>query len=402
MKNEIKLSAMMFVQYIMLPVWFVPMLPYVESLPDGSTWAVWCGLVMGFGTFASPLLGMFADRFFNAERVLAACNFAVAAVLVFAFFAGSGGVLFALMLAAMCFYMPSWSLTAAIAMANAPKSRYPRIRVFGTLGWVASGAFSLCAAKFFGIDNFDSTRWIFACGSAASAAGGVLALFMPKTAPCQRGQPLSAVDALGLRALCLFKDRRFLAFSAVILLAMVPFQWYNVYCAAYLKESGFKYLTFTLNLGQVGEMFFMLAVGAIIAKFGYRGAMAIGLSALAFRNASFAVSSHFGIAAFDFGAILVHGLIFGLFIVGAQMYVAENVPERLRSQAQGLMNLMTAGIGVFASNIVFNFILGGASGGARSWTRAYLVAFALSVVGIAAALLLLKGRGDAAEKGDGR
>ena len=101
MKNEIKLSAMMFVQYIMLPVWFVPMLPYVESLPDGSTWAVWCGLVMGFGTFASPLLGMFADRFFNAERVLAACNFAVAAVLVFAFFAGSGGVLFALMLAAM-------------------------------------------------------------------------------------------------------------------------------------------------------------------------------------------------------------------------------------------------------------------------------------------------------------
>jgi MFS family permease len=130
--------------------------------------------------------------------------------------------------------------------------------------------------------------------------------------------------------------------------------------------------------------------------------MAIGLSALAFRNASFAVSSHFGIAAFDFGAILVHGLIFGLFIVGAQMYVAENVPERLRSQAQGLMNLMTAGIGVFASNIVFNFILGGASGGARNWTRAYLVAFALSVVGIAAALLLLKGRGDAAEKGDGR
>ena len=150
-------------------------------------------------------------------------------------------------------------------------------------------------------------------------------------------------------------------------------------------------------------MFFMLAVGAVIAKFGYRGAMAIGLSALAFRNASFAVSSHFGIAAFDFGAILVHGLIFGLFIVGAQMYVAENVPERLRSQAQGLMNLMTAGIGLFASNIVFNFILGGATGGARNWTRAYLVAFALSVVGIAAALLLIKGRGEeAVKKGDAR
>ena len=70
-----RLSLMMFLLFMMLPVWFVPMFPYVQAMPGGGDWAVWCGLIMGFGTFTSPLFGMFADRFLNAERVLAVCNF---------------------------------------------------------------------------------------------------------------------------------------------------------------------------------------------------------------------------------------------------------------------------------------------------------------------------------------
>lgn len=387
MKN-FRLGAMMFLQYIMLPVWFVPMLPYVKSLQGGESWVFPCGLIMGFGTFSSPLFGMFADRFFNAEKVLAACNLAGAAVLSAAFFVTDAPLLFVLMLAAMFFYMPTWSLSATIAMANAPGSIYPRLRVFGTLGWVASGIFSYAAAELFGVRAFDTSRWIFACGAALSAAGGFFALFLPPTPPSQKGERLSVTDALGLKALVLFKDRSFRAFALVTLAAMIPFQWYNVYCAAYLKESGFEYLTLTVNLGQVGEIFFMLLVSLVITRLGYRGAMCIGLAALAFRNASFAVSSYFGIPAFDFGAILVHGLIFGLFIVGAQMYVAENAPKHLRNQAQGLMNLLTAGVGVFASNLVFNFVLGPQ----YKWTLAYLVALVLSLAGAAAAAYFLDGK----------
>lgn len=387
MKN-IKLSLMMFLQYMMLPIWFVPMLPYVQSLSGGESWVFWCGLIMGFGTFSSPLFGMFADRFFNAERVLAFCNFAGSILLSVAFFAQSAPSVFVLMLLTMFFYMPTWSLSATIAMANAPENTYPRFRVFGTIGWVASGAFSLLGAKVFGIDDFDTSRWIFASASVVSFVGGVIALLLPHTAPTQKGSRLSIADALGLKALVLLKDKRFLSFVVVTILAMIPFQWYNVYCAAYLKESGFKYLTLTINLGQVGEMFFMLLVSIIISRLGYRGAMCIGLGALAFRNLSFAISSFFKLSQFDFGAILVHGLIFGLFIVGAQMFVAENAPKELRNQAQGLMNLITAGVGVFASNFVFHFVLGAN----YRWTLAYVTALIISLVGMLAASILLQGR----------
>ena len=175
-KKRILLSAMMFLQFFMLPVWFVPIVPYVQSLDGGGEWVLWCGLIMGFGTFTSPLVGMFADRFLNAEKVLALCNFAGAAALSAAFFVRSPALLFALLLLAMCFYMPTWSLSAAIGMAHLPKGEFPRIRVFGTVGWVASGVFSFVGGRWFGIENFDTTAWIFACGAGASAAGGLLSL----------------------------------------------------------------------------------------------------------------------------------------------------------------------------------------------------------------------------------
>ena len=379
-RKYVLLSAMMFVQFLMLPVWFVPILPYVQSLEGGSSWVLWCGLVMGFGTFASPLVGMFADRFLNAERVLALCNFAGAAILAVAFFVRSPAVLFVLLLLAMCFYMPTWSLTAAVGMAHLPREKFPGIRVFGTLGWVASGVFSYAGAKWFGVQDFDSTPWIFAAGSFASVVGALLALVLPPTPPSAKGEPMSVVDALGLRALVLFRRREFCVFAVLLLLAMVPFQWYNVYCAAYLKESGFKFLTITLNLGQVGEIGFMLLVPRIVSKWGYKAALTIGLCALAFRNAAFAASSGLGFAAGDFCGILIHGLIFGLLIVGSQMYIDDNAPKELRNQAQGLVNLLTAGLGVFVSNGIFDAILAPRADGSRAWTFAYLVAFSVAVL----------------------
>ena len=64
---RVKLSAIMFLQFMTLPVWFNTIIPYVKTLPGGESWTVWCGMFIGFGTLASPLIGMFADRFLNAE-----------------------------------------------------------------------------------------------------------------------------------------------------------------------------------------------------------------------------------------------------------------------------------------------------------------------------------------------
>ena len=145
-RRTVVLATMMFLEYMAMPVWFIPMLPYVRSLQGGENWTLWCGLIMGIGTFASPLVGMFADRCLNAERVLAICYFSSAALLAGAFFVTSPALLFVMLLFVMFFYMPTWALTATVAMAHASKDAFPRIRIFGTLGWIASCVFSLAAA----------------------------------------------------------------------------------------------------------------------------------------------------------------------------------------------------------------------------------------------------------------
>ena len=386
-RRTVVLATMMFLEYMAMPVWFVPMFPYVKSLQGGENWAFWCGLIMGIGTFASPLIGMFADRCLNAERVLAICYFASAALLSGAFFVTSPALLFVVLLATMLFYMPTWALTATVAMAHASKDAFPRIRVFGTIGWIASCVFSLAAAAG-GFKGFDSSPWIFAGGAAVLAAAGLFSFVLPKTPPQAKGTPISVGDALGLGALVLLRDKSFRSFAILLLLAMIPFQWYNVYCADYLKESGYQYLTTTMNIGQAGEIFFMLLVPIIFRRIGYRRSLVLALVVLALRNIFFAISSAYGFAALDFCGIVVHGLIFGLLVVGAQMFVDEVAPPELRNQAQGLVNLILAGVGVFASNFIFHAILRASS--PTPWTTAYVVAIAISLVTAAYGLATAK------------
>lgn len=388
---RVKLSAMMFLQFMMLPVWFIPMFAYVNKMEGGAQWAFWCGLIMAFGTITSPLFGMFSDRFMNSEKVLALCNFASAALLLWAWKIQDPKMLFIALMLVMLFYMPTWSLTATIAMSNSTTEAFPQIRVFGSLGWVASGIFSIIGTKVFGIQNFDATSYIFLGGAIAAVIGGVLAMFLPATPPKAKGTPMVIGDALGLKSLVLFKRLDFAVFAVLILLAMVPFQWYNVYNGTYLQEKGFEFITLTMNLGQVFELIFMLLIPFILKKAGYKWAMVIGLAALIFRYAAFYCGSHYGCVAGNFGGILIHGLIFGLLIVGSQMYVDAVAPADLRGQAQGLIGLIMFGGGTLLSNWVFqkllerNVSITPGNGDisevvTHNWDGPYLVALGMAVV----------------------
>lgn len=387
---RMRLSAMMFLQFMMFPVWFTTVIPYVRTLTGGENWAMALGMLMGFGMLASPIVGMFADRFVNAEKVLAASDFAYVAVMVGCFFVREPAVLFVLLLLAAVLCMPAWALSASVAMANTSTAEFPAVRVFGSLGWVCSAVFSLAGVKCFGLDSFDKSPWIFASGAFAGLFAGIVALVQPPTPPAAKGQPMSVADALGLRAFVLFRDRRFAAFTLVLSLSMIPFQWYMGYNALYLDESGFKYLVVTQNLGQLGELGFMLVVPLIVKRYGYRWAMVIGMAALTLRYAFFSLSAATGCHVFDFGGILIHGLIFALLLIGAQMYVEDHAPAELRNQAQGMILLMTTCLGAFASVFVFDLILKAnlLPDGHHSWLMPFLVAFGMSLaVAVAMALL---------------
>ena len=124
-------------------------------------------LLMGIGASASPLIGMFADRYLHAERVLCLCFVLSGLFLCAAFFATSAAVLFWFLLGAVCFYMPTWALTFTILVLHAPPKHFPWMRSLGTAGWVAAGGFSAVAAGC-GFKTFDSSNWIFAAGAVTS------------------------------------------------------------------------------------------------------------------------------------------------------------------------------------------------------------------------------------------
>lgn len=391
--TRVKLSVMMFLQYMMMPVWFNTVVPYVKTLPGGEAWEAWCGALLGLGMLASPLLCMFADRFFNAEKVLALCDFAGAVFLAGCFFAKSPALLFVLLLATTLSYMPTWSLSSAIAMANSTTAAFPHIRVFGSVGWAASAVFSVVGIKCFGLADFDKTAWIFASGALVAALGGLLALLLPATPPKGRGTPLSVVDAFGLKAFILFKKPEFLVFSLLLVGGMVSFQWYMGYNTKYLDEVGFSVLSLSMtqNLGQVGELGFMLLLPFILKKFGYKWSMVLGLSVLALRYACFYGAVRFGVPMLNLGGIMVHGLVFGLLIVGAQMYVDAIAPQEIRNQAQGLIMLLCSGLGALFSVVLFDRVLHACECACavpgqigHDWSQPFLLA-----AGLAAALAVL-------------
>ena len=347
MSVRIRLSIMMFLQYMMFAVWWVPLAAYLTNVEIEGTWKFWILSVMPLGCLVAPVICMIADRHFASQKVLTILNFACAVL----FFIGAGqtspGTLFVILLLGTCCYMPTWSLTNAIAMTNAPSEKFPQIRVAGSIGWVAAAVFSLVAStKLFGDKAIDGTAIPLYCGAGTALVAALLNLTLPNTPPPAKGKEASIVDALGLRALGLMKDLNFALFIIVSLLVMIPFTLYFSLGSQFFISQGFEQVTATMNLGQLVEIFLMLLVPLALARFGAKWTMAIGLAALAVRYFAF----WGGVAADQtflyYIAILVHGIIFGFFFVGGQVYVDKKAPPEIRAQAQGLIVLICFGVGM--------------------------------------------------------
>ncbi|MDI9430836.1 MAG: MFS transporter [Planctomycetota bacterium] len=345
---RIRLSVMMFLQYLMFAVWWVPLAAYLTKLGIEGNAKAWILSVMPLGCLIAPVFCMVADRHFASQKVLTVLNLGCAVLFFFGARVTSSTGLFVILLLAMFCYMPTWSLTNAIAMANAPSEKFPQIRLFGSIGWVASGVFSIVAARLYDGLKIDNTAIPLYCGAGSALAAALLNLTLPNTPPPGKGRKSSIVDVLGLRALTLMKDRNFALFIVISMLVMVPFTMYFSLGSQFFESQGFEFITATMNLGQLVEMFVMLVVPIALVRFGARWAMVIGLGALLVRYAAFWTGGAMGQTWPYYIAILVHGVIFGFFFVGGQVYVDKKAPPEIRAQAQGFIVLVCYGVGMLA------------------------------------------------------
>jgi nucleoside transporter len=346
-----KLSLMMLLQYMMYAVWWVPLAAYLTNLELSSTEKALILSSMAIGCLASPLVGMLADRFWSAQKVLSGLNILNGVMLFWAGTTNNPDILFVSLLLAMLAYMPSWSLTSSIAMAHLPSEQFPKVRVFGSIGWVASGIFSIIFIKFLNIE-FDGTNLPFYCGAGVSLIAAFLNLGLPDTPPLAKGQKATLIEAFGLGTLKLMKSRNFAMFIILSFLSMIPFAMYYSYFSEFLLHINTKYISLTINWGVLFEMGFLMLVPLAIKKFGLRKTMIFGLIALTIRYLSFYTGGVISQSWMYYIGILIHGLIFGFFYVGGQIYIDKKAPKHLKSQAQGFIFLVTFGLGLLVGNFI--------------------------------------------------
>jgi len=247
--------------------------------------------------------------------------------------------------------MPTWGLTSAIAMAHSPSEEFPKVRVFGSVGWVASGLFSIIAVNLFNLD-FDGTNLPFYFGASTGLVAAVMNLTLPITPPAGKGKKVSLAGAFGLGTVNLMKERNFAMFIIFSFLSMIPFAMYYSYFSEFLLSIKTQYITVTMNWGVLAEMGFMLLIPLVIKRFGIRKVMILGLVALLIRYVSLYFGGVLNQQWLFYLGILVHGLIFGFFYVGGQIYINQRTPDALKSQAQGFIFLVTFGLGLLAGNLI--------------------------------------------------
>ncbi|MDW8208117.1 MAG: nucleoside permease [Chloroherpetonaceae bacterium] len=340
-----RLSVMMFLQFFVWGGWFVTVGNYMDSngMKDAIAWAYSVGPI---AAIVSPFfLGMIADRFFATERVLAVMHLLGGALLLLAPAVAAGGspVAFVglLLLHTLC-YMPTLGLTNTLAFHNVthPEKQFPLIRVFGTIGWIVA---NIVVSKML---HADTSALQFYVAGGAGILLGLYSFTLPHTPPPAAGQKSTVHDILGLDALALMRQTAFAVFLISSFLICIPLAFYYSWAPVFVKNMGFADPAFNMSFGQMSEIFFMLVMPAFFARLGVKYMLLVGMGAWVARYGLFAAAADSNITWMILAGIILHGICYDFFFVTGQIYVDRKASAKIRGQAQGLLVLVTQGLGM--------------------------------------------------------
>ena len=281
---SIRLSVMMFLQFFIWGGWFVTLGSYLgNNLQATDAQSSMAFSTQSWGAIIAPfIIGLIADRFFNAERILGLLHLVGAALMYFMYQASDFASFYPYVLAYMIAYMPTLALVNSVSFGQMedPSKQFGKVRVWGTVGWIVAG---LMISYVFSWDSAQSIadgmlKNTFLLCSIASLALGIFSFTLPNTPPQSSNQSVGLRDVLGLDALALLKDKNFLVFFLSSVLICIPLAFYYQNANPFLTEIGVENATGKMTLGQVSEVLFMLALPVFLNRFGIKFTLVIGMA----------------------------------------------------------------------------------------------------------------------------
>lgn len=372
-----KLIVLSFIQFAIWGAYLTSMSGYLGREDVGlGGYIGWFYSVQGIVSIFMPaLMGVIADRWVPAQRLLGLCHAVAAIFMAITGFIGmskGAGVgfndIFWTYTVSVAFYMPTLALSNSVSYTALTKAgldtvkAFPPIRVFGTVGFIAS-------MWLVDLTNFNDDYMQFFASAVWGAILAVYSFTLPQCPVNRSNEKKSVMSALGLDAFKLFNKRKMAMFFIFSMLLGAALQVSNGYADPFIRSFGgfekyagtfaVEHTTMLISLSQISETLCILLIPFFLKKFGIKRVMLIAMLGWVFRFGFFAVGDPGmpGVLLFVL-SMIVYGVAFDFFNISGSLFVDKEVPESMRSSAQGLFMLMTNGlgasIGVIAAQGVVN------------------------------------------------
>lgn len=368
MNLKLRLTIMSFLQFFVWGAWLTSIGVYLGNqlhFEGGQIASVFA--TMGLASLVMPaLLGIVADRWVNAERILAGCHliggfllFAVSTVTDFSSF-------FWIILLYTMMYMPTLGLTNSIAYSALTKANmdvvkdFPPIRVWGTVGFIAA---------MWLVDLFKwtaSVNQLYLAGG-ASILFAIYSLTLPASPPMQEGHKRSLASNLGLDAFKLFKEKKMATFFIFSMLLGAALQITNTFGQPFLSDFGkdaqyvesfaVQHPGILTSISQISEALFILAIPFFMKRFGIKTVMLMSMGAWVLRFGFFGIGNPGTGFIFLILSMIVYGMAFDFFNVSGSLFVEQETKPEIRASAQGLFILMTNGIGTIIGTVSSGWVV---------------------------------------------
>jgi len=383
---KIRLSLMMFLEFFVWGSWYVTMGTFLGANIQAKDQDISLAFsTQSLGAILAPfLVGLIADRYFQAQKILGVIHLVGALLLYGLHEAVDFSTFFPILLAYMILFMPTLALVNSISFnqMQQPEKEFSGVRIWGTLGWVAAGVL-ISALTWDSPEGLTAgllqNTWKLAAG--VSLLLGLYSFTLPATPPqAKTSDPFLLKDILGLDALRLLTHKNYAIFFLSSILICIPLAFYYQNASPFLTELGVANSTGKMALGQVSEILFLLALPFFFTRYGLKNTLALAMLAWVIRYLFFAFGDTGSGTWMLLAGIILHGICYDFFFVSGQIYTDAHAGKKYKSAAQGLITLATYGIGMglgfWVAGQISNFYL--IQAGVHDWKSIWLIPAGIS------------------------